>query len=119
MFINAFIYGIHSNQSYLLSTRYFVLQIRMRRLGLWLQRINKLIRERNDIIFGSFIGKLVALKNKLGNCHKLRAAIWHVPCSSTTFFSPGCISVGQYTMVILHPTVSICLQTCEGKHNWS
>lgn len=62
MFINASIYSIHSNHSYLLSTRYYVLHKRMRKYGLYLQGINKLIGERSYMIFGSFIGKLVALK---------------------------------------------------------
>lgn len=62
MFLNAPIYSIHSNHSYLLSTRYYVLHKRMRKDGLYPQGINKLIGERSDIIFGPFIGKLVALK---------------------------------------------------------
>lgn len=46
----------------------------MRRSDLHLQGINKLIGDRNYIIFGSFIGKSIALKSKQGNHHKLYAA---------------------------------------------
>lgn len=53
MFINASIYNIHSNHGYLLSTRYYMLHKRMRKYGLYLQGINKLIGERSYIIFGS------------------------------------------------------------------
>lgn len=69
MFINAFIYGIHSNQSYLLSTK--VLCAANKNEKAWFTALKKLMaKERNDTIFGSFIGKLVALKNKQGNYHK-------------------------------------------------
>ena len=58
---------------------------------------------------GSWEGLSELLKNKQGNYHKLWAAVWHVPCSFTTFFSPGCISVGLPVRCYL---LSCCCCTC-------